>query len=121
MSKEITLKIDDNLYNTCGEYYIGSLYQQLTRYAIQNCTRSSNTSWNISESLLSDINAVMESIRAKLIVELSKECSDQSGIWVDIPWTDKNGDGIHDTTGDALLNDFYITTGANAQWGYCKQ
>ena len=113
--------LDKTLYDSCGEYYIGSLYQELTRYAIQNCTRTSNTSWKVSEALLSDINSVMKEVRAKLVVELSNECSNQSGIWVDIPWTDKNGDGVHDSTGDTLLNNFYVTTGANAQWGYCKQ
>lgn len=112
---------NSDLYNSCGEYYIGSLYQQFVRYAIQNCTRPSKTDYTISESLLSDVDKVMKTVRAQLVSSLSTECSNQSGTWVDIPWTDKNSDGIHDTTGDYLLNNFYVITGANALWGYCKQ
>ena len=110
-----------DLYNTCGEYYIGSLYQQLTRYALQNCTRPSDTSGILSEALLKDINDVMNTTRAQLVAELSKECTSQSGIWIDIPWVDANHDGIHDSNGDILFNNFYLVTGANTLWGYCRK
>ncbi len=109
-----------DIYMTCGTSYIGSLYQQLVRYALQNCRRPSKTSYTVSESLLSDIDKVMQKVRTQLVLSLSQECSDQSGTWVDIPWTDKNSDGIHDSTGDYLLNSFYIKTGSSALWGYCK-
>ncbi|MBR3147966.1 MAG: hypothetical protein IKF41_01305 [Alphaproteobacteria bacterium] len=117
--------INQNLSATCGEYYIGSLYQQLVRYALQNCRRpsenadlSNNTP---STSLLADIDRVLNSVRASLVDELSKECANQSGTWIDIPWADKDGDGTHDLNGDVLLNNFYLLTGANALWGYCRQ
>ena len=92
----------------------------MVRYALQNCTRSSNTEYTLSESLLADIDKVMNTVRTELVKSLSQECSDRSGTWVDVPWVDANSDGIHDSTGDYLLNDFYTSTGANALWGYCK-
>lgn len=109
------------LYATCGTDYIGSLYQQLAIYALQNCTRPSESSTVLSETLLSYVNETMNNTRAQLVAALSKECSAQSGIWIDIPWVDENDDGIHDSTGDALLNTFYMTTGTNGLWGYCKK
>ena len=112
---------DTDLYNMCGEYYIGSLYQQMALYALQNCTRPSNTSMSITESLLVDIDKVMNDIRLQLVSALAQECDSQSGKWVDSPWVDENSDGLHDDNDDSLLNNFYITTGANPLWGYCKQ
>ncbi len=112
---------DSDLYNSCGQYYVGSLYQQLTRYAIQNCRRPSDTSYTLSETLLTDVNNIMGQIRAQMTTELAKECENQSGTWVDIPWEDDDNNGLHDTTNDSLLNNFYTTTGTNALWGYCKQ
>ncbi len=111
---------DAELYNSCGQYYVGSLYQQLARYAIQNCKRPSDTSYTVSETLLTDIDNVMVQIRTQMSTELAKECENQSGTWVDVPWEDNNNDGLHDTTNDSLLNNFYTTTGTNALWGYCK-
>ncbi len=119
--KSKPVSTDAELYNSCGEYYVGSLYQQMVRYALQNCTRPSNTSNVVSDALLVDINNIMNQIRTELVAALSKECTDQSGTWVDIPWSDSDNDGLHDTTGDSLFNNFYTTTGANALWGYCKQ
>ncbi|MBR5354821.1 MAG: hypothetical protein IK122_01700, partial [Alphaproteobacteria bacterium] len=118
--------IQSNLSNDCGEYYIGSLYQQLVRYALQNCRRPSKNAdtkenYTPSDSLLADVDGVMNSVRASLVNELSKECTNQSGTWIDIQWTDKNGDGKHDANGDILLNNFYLLTGANALWGYCRK
>lgn len=104
------------LYDDCGKYYIGSLYQQLVIYALQNCTRSSDQSGIPSEALLADINTVMQSVQNALAKELSKECSAQDGIWVDIPYT-----SVQNTDTDDLLWNFYTVTGANTLWGYCKQ
>ena len=114
-------EINPELSDLCGEYYIGSLYQQMVRYALQNCTRPSTMSTTASESLLMEVDVIMNNVRSGIVSELSKECTNQSGTWVDIQWVDKNGDGIHDTNGDLLLNNFYLLTGANALWGYCKQ
>lgn len=113
--------IDDTIYTQCGQYYIGSLYQQMVIYALQNCRRSSDTSYVLSESLLAQIDTIMNNVHSQMLSELSKECSDKSGTWVDIPWTDENGDGYHDSTGDNLLTIFYTNTGANTLWGYCKR
>lgn len=109
------------LYDYCGTDYIGSLYQQLAIYALQNCTRPSDPSNELSKTLLTYVNETMNNTRAQLVVALSKECSALSGIWMDTQWVDENDDGIHDSTGDALLNTFYTTTGANILWGYCKK
>lgn len=112
--------IDSDLYKTCGIYYVGSLYQQLVRYALQNCTRPSDDSYVLSESLLADVNIVMQRVQSELVSELSKECDRYNGTWVDLPWTDENYDGLHDSTGDSLLQEFYTATGTNKLWGYCK-
>ena len=74
----------------------------------------------LSESILADVNMVMNSVREKLVSELSSECDSYNGTWVDIPWTDENFDGQHDLTGDTLLKIFYTMTGTNKLWGYCK-
>lgn len=120
-SEPTTVNSTQDLYNQCGTTYIGSLYQQLTIYALQNCTRPSNSSGVLSENMLAYINDTMNNTRTQLVTALSKECSNQSGIWVDIPWVDENSDGIHDSTGDKLLTTFYMITGTNGLWGYCKK
>ncbi len=112
--------VDAEIYENCGQYYIGSLYQQLVIYALQNCVRSTDTSNVLSKSLLAEVDKVAKSVRKSLITMLSKECSDLGGIWVDSVWKDENNNGYHDTTGDILLSNFYVTTGANKLWGYCK-
>ena len=66
------------------------------------------------------VDKVAKSIRQSLVSMLSKECTDLNGIWVDAIWTDDDNDGYHDITGDTLFNEFYINTGANKLWGYCK-
>ena len=114
------VSINDNLYQNCGQYYIGSLYQQLVVYALQNCTRTTNTSSVLTESLLSDVDYVAKSVRTSLISMLADECNDLNGAWVDSIWQDENNDGYHDTNGDILFGDFYVATGANKLWGYCK-
>ncbi|MBR5904426.1 MAG: hypothetical protein IKZ49_02720 [Alphaproteobacteria bacterium] len=108
------------LYQQCGEYYIGSLYQQLVRYALQNCTRPSSTSGVLSESLLADVDKVFRTLKQSLVNEIAAECKEQSGTWVDTPWIDSQADGKHDTTGDTLNETFYKNTGTNKLWGYCK-
>ncbi len=114
------VNISSELYETCGQYYVGSLYQKLVIYALQNCTRTSDTSNVLSKSLLAVVDKVAQSIRTSLITMLNKECSDMNGIWVDSAWQDENNNGYHDITGDVLLKEFYIATGANKLWGYCK-
>jgi len=114
------LDIDSNLYETCGQYYVGSLYQQLVIYALQNCTRTSDTSNILSKNLLAAVDSVAQSIRESLIPMLAKDCNDMNGIWVYSPWVDENNNGYHDVSGDALFKEFYVATGTNKLWGYCK-
>ena len=111
------------IYNDCGQYYIGSLYQQFVIYASQNCTRPSKDDDSndvLSEAVLMEIDKVMQGLRSSIITSLSKECELQNGGWKDIPWIDDNMDGKHDRNGDKLNNEFYVITGANTLWGYCK-
>lgn len=112
--------INDTLYQNCGQYYIGSLYQQLVVYALQNCTRTTNTASVLSESLLAQVDSVAKSIKSALVPMLSKECTDMGGVWIDSQWIDENNDGYHDTNGNVLFGNFYVVTGANKLWGYCK-
>ena len=115
------VNINSTLYEACGQYYVGSLYQQLVIYALQNCTRSSDTSNVLSQSLLAQVDKIAQSIRTSLIPMLAKECNDMNGIWVNSIWQDDNNNGYHDVTGDVLFKDFYVATGANKLWGYCKE
>ena len=111
---------NQDLYDSCGLYYIGSLYQQLVRYALQNCVRPSSTTYVLPENILADVNNAMNAIKSVLIRELASECDIYDGTWIDIPWTDDNFDGHHDLTGDTLLESFYSATGTNKLWGYCR-
>ena len=113
--------INSELYETCGQYYVGSLYQQLVIYALQNCTRTSNTSYVLSEYLLSEVNKVAQNVKDALVPMLTTECHNLNGTWINSQWTDEDNNGHHDLTGDTLLQDFYINTGANKLWGYCKE
>jgi len=112
--------INSELYDTCGQYYVGSLYQQLVIYALQNCTRTSDTSNVLSKSLLAAVDKIAQSVRTSLVPMLAKDCTDMNGIWVYSPWQDENNNGYHDVSGDVLFKEFYVTTGTNKLWGYCK-
>lgn len=111
-----------DLTTYCGDNYIGSLYQKLVIFAANNCTRTTDTDTStLPETILQDITTVMTTIQTALAQELSKECARLNGIWVDMPWVDKNKDGKHDTTNDQVFKLFYTNTNANKSWGYCKQ
>jgi len=110
-----------SLYANCGDTYIGSLYQKLVRYALQNCTRTTNTNYVLPQAVLSDVQIAMDNIRSALTKELSTECERLNGIWVTTVWQDTDNNGFHDVTDDTLLQSFYITTSANKLWGYCKE
>lgn len=112
------------------EDYPGSMYQRLVRYALQTCVRPSdanNPEYTISVDVLSDVNAVMDSIRADMGDVLATECERLGGTWVDTVWVDKENnktgakepDNKHDTTSDDKYKKFYDETGASTQWGYC--
>lgn len=108
-------------YANCGDTYIGSLYQKLVRYALQNCTRTTNTNYVLPQSVLADVQTAMDEIRSALTKELAAECERQNGIWVSSAWQDADKNGFHDVTYDILLQSFYTATSANKLWGYCKQ
>ena len=116
---------DNRIYeHECGTTYIGSLYQSLVRYAIQNCaratTKDNEEKWGLPEYLSNDVQSAMDTVRQALIKELSTDCERYNGIWVEIPWQDDNRDNLHDVTGDEFLRVFYTATNANKLWGYCK-
>ncbi len=108
-------------YAKCGDTYIGSLYQKLVRYALQNCIRTTNTNYVLPQSVLADVQTVMDEIRSALTKELAEECEQQNGVWVSSAWQDTDRNGFHDVTSDTILQSFYTTTSANKLWGYCKQ
>jgi len=100
----------------CGDY-IGSLYQTFVNYAMQVCVRPSEyetmvTNWSIPTLVLQDINIVMDKMRISMGQELARECERFDGTWVTNPYTD---------TSIKLREQFYSATGANNQWGYCKE
>ncbi len=125
----------------CGDDYVGSLYHKLARYAMQACVRPSESDRALPQTVLQDINVVMDQIRNDMSNSLSAECERLGGTWVDTVWIDKvenktccaNGtcttgdgvteftDGCHDTTGDPLFKKFYSETSANTKWGYCAE
>ena len=114
----------------CGDTYPGSLYQKMVKYATQVCIRPSDLDLitthqkDIPTTVLSDVNSVMDSIKAQMSEELSEECEKLGGSWVDFPWIDTADDdghidNIHDVTGYKILKSFYDETGADKNWGYC--
>ena len=97
----------------------------MVKYATQVCVRPSDLDLittgqlSIPTTVLSDVNSVMDSIKAQMSQELSEECERLGGSWVDFPWTDTDYDGNHDATGYKTLKAFYDETGADKNWGYC--
>ncbi|MBQ8686600.1 MAG: hypothetical protein IJ517_02460 [Alphaproteobacteria bacterium] len=77
----------------CGTDYIGSLYHKVARYAMQACIRPSTPkAETMPQSVLQDINVVMDKIRVDMAKSLSAECERLGGIWVDTVWTDNKTD-----------------------------
>ena len=108
----------------CGTDYVGSLYQKLVRYAIQACMRpqavedmqkQSQYQQDLPDTLLQDVNATMDMIRASMASSLKMECERVGGYWVASQWND----AIADETAIKLFLPFYNETGANKKWGYC--
>lgn len=95
----------------CGTDYIGSLYQKMVKYASQVCIRPSKANEPLSDTVLQDINVVMDEIRTAMSNELSKECERLGGIWVDTPYEST----------DTLFETFYTETSANTVWGHCAK
>ena len=122
----------------CGDDYIGSLYQKMVKYATQVCVRpseydaivSGSSSAKIPESVLQDVNIVMDTVRVDMANQLSAECERLGGTWVSTQWVDKYNntapenqtpDDLHDKTGQKLFKYFYDETGSNTKWGFCAE
>lgn len=103
----------------CGEY-VGSLYHKIARYALQTCVRPSESQNALPATVLQDINIVMDKIHVDMSTELARECERLGGTWATTKWIDENGDYKHDVRGDYLHKNFYETTSANTEWGYCS-
>jgi len=115
----------------CGDYP-GSLYQKLVRYALQACIRPTESTNPIPTHILSDVNIVMDSIRADMAKVLSDECDRLGGVWVNTPNYDTASTATYATLGETApvaetnagtekWKHFYSETGANTGWGYCAE
>jgi hypothetical protein len=69
----------------------------------------------LPDTLLQDVNATMDLIKASMATSLKSECERLGGYWVAAQWEDS----IAETTGIKLFLQFYNETGANKKWGYC--
>ena len=100
----------------CGTDYIGSLYQKMAKYASQVCVRPSEANNPLPETVLQDINVVMDEMRTSMSNELSKECERLGGVWVATPYIpSENGHT------NPLFETFYTETSANTMWGHCAK
>ena len=119
----ISTVIDD----ICADY-VGSLYQSVTRYALQTCMRPSETGSTteqttltpISDDVLQAVNATMDSVRSEMSASLKTECERLGGYWIATPYEESaplNASASHLDVYDR----FYSETGANKKWGYCAK
>ncbi len=98
--------------NSCGEDYIGSLYQKMVIYAAQYCVRPSENSNPIPSDILSDVVSVMDTIRVDMANELKTECERYDGQWAtNYTYNDK---------AEKKHVKFYRETNADFGWGLCK-
>lgn len=97
----------------CGDYN-GSFYQYLVRYAMEVCTRPSDTR-EIPTNILQDVNIVMDKLHMEMSSVLSQECMNMGGIWVNITYSEDSKDATN------LHEEFYDETGSHKSWGYCKK
>ncbi|MBR2511078.1 MAG: hypothetical protein IKB59_02820 [Alphaproteobacteria bacterium] len=97
----------------CGTDYIGSLYQKMVKYASQVCVRPSKANDVLPDTVLQDINVVMDEITMAMSNELSQECERLGGVWIATPYISSSS--------DTLFDDFYTETSANTMWGYCTK
>ena len=100
---------------TCGDDYVGSLYQKIVRYALQTCTRPSDSTEVIPYAILADVNVVMDSINVEMGKQLSEECERLSGVWFDTPWAELKVKYAN----YSLWSLFYTETSSNLKWGSC--
>jgi len=121
----ISTTIDD----TCVDY-VGSLYQSVTRYAMQTCMRPSETSsvtanettTPISDEVLQAVNTVMDSVRSEMSTSLKNECERLGGYWIATPYQESTNQNPNTSANNLEVYDrFYAETGANKKWGYCAK
>ena len=110
--KETTIHSEPEPLN-CGTDYIGSLYQKMVKYASQVCVRPSKANDMLPDTVLQDINVVMDEITMAMSNELSQECERLGGVWIATPYISSSS--------DTLFDDFYTETSANTMWGYCTK
>ncbi len=94
---------------TCGDDYIGSLYQKMVAYALEYCVRPSESEKEIPNEVLADVNVLMDSIKVDMATVLAAECERQDGTWTTVFENDENKN----------MN-FYNLTNANLGWGLCR-
>lgn len=118
---------DDVGDTTCGDDYVGSLYQKIVGYALQACERPSKIDSStdttaktpISASVLQDVNATMDSIRVSMSNALQTECERLGGYWVATQYQEQTEDEPTSGKNIQLYDRFYQETSANKKWGYC--
>lgn len=131
--RNVCMKVDATSSNKqnediaeCGTDYIGSLSQQMVRYASEICVRSSDNKtdkekYTLPANILSDVVTAMDVLKVAMSAQLASECERMGGKWIGSQWQDENSDDIHDVSGDMLHTRFYQSTSANKSWGFCAQ
>ena len=118
--------ISKTMDDTCSDY-VGSLYQSVTRYAMQTCMRPSETdsvtdgtSTPISDEVLQAVNTTMDSVRSEMSASLKTECERLGGYWVATPYQETTQQNQNTSASNLTIwPRFYNETGANKKWGYC--
>ena len=98
---------------TCGNKYLGSLYQKMVVYALQYCVRPSESSNQIPNDVLADVNVLMDSIKTDMASVLAAECERQDGTWTTV----FDAESLEDSDKNM---DFYNLTNADLGWGLCR-
>lgn len=84
--------LDRFSYGDCGPDYVGSLYHKMVRYAKQACVRPSENQSDLPDTVLQDVNMVMDKIRTEMSASLATECNRLGGTWVNTVWIDRQSD-----------------------------
>ena len=105
---------------TCTNYK-NHLYTKMIAYASQACVRPSESTNTLPSTIIQDVSTVMDQIRIDMAKQLSAECENWDGVWVETPWSDTNNDGKNDTTNHEQNRRFYRETNANTDWGFCAE
>jgi hypothetical protein len=105
----------------CDDEWPNSLYQKMVVYALQYCMRpSDDTARIISNEVLADVNAVMDSIKSDMAAVLADECDRRGGEWTTTYQTLTNENNEIVPVHNKLM-DFYNNTNAHLGWGLCYE